>query len=362
VNIWHQFGFDSQIVVIHPNYRQQRQLLFTLMNLSEALYLRADFREALESNADFGGHFLILDEFDRLSDDEAAEFLTQVLNTYPKTAIVIFSRDLPQLSEEQRNIASIFPIDEEMGLIDFYQQTNPVLEFFGFGRGAIAINGRRKEQYLRDEELELLFYLLENGRSSRDTLMKVLWNELHPKTAIKTLHNLKPHLKDVLGVDPILYHEGFYQLNPELEIIYDVDNYRKLIDKAYYAETNLSMVYFAQAHDIYKSDFFQLSHASWTIALRQNLLQTQADTQACLGQLHTRKAEKEQAATWYSFAFKANPVRDDVLRALLRLFVELKMPAYAGDFFNRYEKTLQDKYGISPSKDFEAFLEVAGVK
>jgi DNA-binding SARP family transcriptional activator len=362
MTVWQSVGLNYRIIIIHPNFRHHRYLLSTLLSMGNALYLRFDEEgfedDWLDNSRAF--EFIILDEFDRLPETLAGEFLERVLSEHPSCRIVLFSRHLPDLAPNHRAQASIFPIDEEIGLIDYFgRQAQTIVEFFGFGSGAIAINGKRVDQWQDETQLLIVFYLLEKGRARRETLLSLFWEDISPKARIKGFHNIKTRLKELLSIELVVFRAGFYQLNPDMEIVYDVSSYQRLVNAAYFAPPSLSETLFAQAQDVYKGDFLQNSEAAWVRALRNNLCKTQAEIQTRIAQIYIEQAQEDRASAWYSFAFKHNPARDDVVMALMRLFLNVKMPCHALKLYQRHKELLREKHGISPNKRFEALLRDA---
>lgn len=360
MTIQQDLNLDTRIFIVHPHYRQPRYLLSALINLSNVLYLRFDKAAELENvqgEADY--EFVILDEFDRLSHSEGQEVIERLLRQYPNSYLTLFSRHLPDLPPEQRAIAQLFPIDEEIGLIDYYQQYQTVVEFFAFGSGAMAINGKRHELDLDDSQCLLLFYLLEKERASLKTLLDLFWEDVPERTASRALHNKKTRLNDALGIDLLVFQDGFYRINPKLEIIYDVANYQRLVEAAPHAPEELSAKLFSQANQLYKGAYLQGCNKPWIKSLRHSLEEIQSDVQANLGNLYDKQAKKDIALARYSFAFKYNPAQDEVLRRLMKLFIDLGMPCHAVIFYKRYEEILRERYGIKPGEQLVALYENA---
>lgn len=349
---------NSQIIIIHPHYRYHRYLLASLLKLGNPLYLRLDDYESSSFAQFYHCDFIILDEFDRQPEEAGHLILDKLMAAHPQKSLVIFSRSLPKLSAEQRLQACIFPTDTKLGLIDFYQETKTVVEFFGFGMGGLAINGKRYEAALDNRQKNLIFYLLEHGRCSRNDLLCLFWPESKPHVAIKALHNLKLRLHETLGLELISFQSGFYQINPSFELIYDAKIYRQLIDLAYLTTAKLAAMYFAHAHDIYKGHYLQNCDWPWARQLRQDFLKMQADIEAHLGKYYAAQCQKEAASTWYSLAFKHNPLRDDVLSALMKLFFELEMMEHARTFFEQYRELLQTKHGITVVSNFDEYVKM----
>lgn len=351
-------SLQARIIIVHPHYRQHRYLLAALLNLSNIRYLRCD--ETLDMawlNDGQNYELFILDEFDRHSSETSAAVVDMLLKAYPNSRLVLFSRHLPDLPLQQRQQAIIFPVDDGLGLVDYLGQPTVVLEFFALGLGAIAVNGKRKILCSEIPEAYVLFYLLEKGRAKRKTLLEIFWPDSSAQAAIKHLHNLKQRLKELLGLELIVFKNGFYQLNPSYVIFYDVANYQRLFDAAHFASSAQPLLQQAQA--AYTGDYLQGLKLPWARALRHALRRNQADVQARLAAHYAENAKVHEASAWYAFAFKHNPARDDVLWELMRLFIDLQMPNYALSFYERYEEVLRERHGISPHPRFQDLLAAA---
>jgi DNA-binding SARP family transcriptional activator len=361
MTVWHSISANSQIVVIHPNYTKHRYLLATLLPVANAEY--CCLSETLnQQDFNFAGQpdFIVLTEFDRLAEVQATALLDAMLSTYPASKIIIFSRNLPDLEARHRSIANLFPIDEEMGLVDYFQASRPIVEFFGLGMGAVAVNGKRKPVWQHDVQPLLLFYLLEKGSASRETLLKEFWPRKRGQAAVRALHNLKARLHELLELEElIVFQGGVYRINPDFEIIYDVWRYKSLIEAAYNAAQGLDLTHFAQAHDAYTGEYLIGRSEAWIRAKRANLQALLAEADYRLAKILEDFGEKDRAAAWYSFAFQLNSTRDDVMMALMKLFLELNIPCHALHFFYRYEENLREKYDICSGKRILALAEQA---
>jgi DNA-binding SARP family transcriptional activator len=201
--------------------------------------------------------------------------------------------------------------------------------------------------------------LLEKGATSREVLLKEFWPEKRVQAAIRALHNLKARLHEILGVEAIAYHNGLYQINPAYEIVYDVWRYQNLIEEAYNAPQGLDLTHFAQAHDAYTGEFLEGRRKDWIIDSREKLQSLLAEADFRLAKILADYGEKDKAAAWFSFAFQLDSTRDDIMKTLMRFFIDLELPCQAMHFFYRYEENLHEKHGIRPGKQILALSDEA---
>src|SRR5690606_30131473 len=108
-----------------------------------------------------------------------------LLDEYPESRLVIFSRKRPTLNDALHSVACLYPTDDEMLLTDYINNESAasslLVEVFGFGHGAVFINGKRIDEWESDLQCLLFFYIVHHGSASRETLLNVFFkNEALP--------------------------------------------------------------------------------------------------------------------------------------------------------------------------------------
>lgn len=346
---------SARIIIVHPRYRQARHFLSTLLHQYKWLYIRCD--ENLNSDVFNEGQtyeIIILDEFDRNTDEDAVSLLEFCLQRFPNSRIVLFSRHFPNLAEHQRQIAAITPVDSDLGLVDYLDEAAAIVEIFALGLGRIIVNGKERLNCADVPEAYLIFYLLEKGRVKRKLLVEAFWPSVEKHTAIRNFHTVKQQLNELLGLELIIFKSGFYQLNPEFKLVYDVANYKSLFESVQFAESPLKLL--QQVQTAYTGDFLQGLKTPWARNIRHRLRHNQAEIEALMGARFAQNKLYHEASACYAFAFKNNPARDDVLWELLRLLLVLRLPKLALGFYKRYEEVLREKHGILPNQRFEELI------
>jgi two-component SAPR family response regulator len=105
------------------------------------------------------------------------------------------------------------------------------LQIRGFDALAIAYEGEPLS-CSSSKGLEIVFYLLENRKASSLELCEALYPGIELEQALSRMHGTLHRTKKQFGQDIIQYQGGRYSIKANLQIDYDIQNYRNLAEYA----------------------------------------------------------------------------------------------------------------------------------
>ena len=174
----------------------------------------------------------ILDEYDRSDTaDDIQRFVELLVRHLPDHCkIVINSRTLPRLpwvSLVARGQAALLK-DDTLITDNLYELTrggDKVLEVYALGPGFVLMNGKPIETWEGHLPRLLFFFTLDRPVVTRSEICQAFWPDLETDQAVNVFHVTKRRLHKALDMDVLVHDDGYYRVNPEFGIQYDVMNF-----------------------------------------------------------------------------------------------------------------------------------------
>jgi two-component SAPR family response regulator len=270
---------------------------------------------------------LILDEYDRSDkSDDVQKFVESLSSNLPENCrIIINSRTLPRLPwvamiAQKR---AIMLLDDEIVQNDFYgmgkKDDEAAMEVFGLGPGFVLSNGEMVGNWEGHLPRLLFFFALDRPVVTRSEICQAFWPDLASDQAVNVFHVTKRRLHKALGIDMLIHNNGYYQINTELNIYYDVMDF---VSTLMYArnETNVDkrMNAWERVGDLYRGEFLQGHHDDWILKRRAEFLAGYLESLVGLAGLWNESGRYEQALSLYLKAVNANYDREDLHQGVLQ--------------------------------------------
>jgi DNA-binding SARP family transcriptional activator len=145
--------------------------------------------------------------------------------------------------------------------------------------------------------LSLLKYLLLHYKQNtpREVLMDIFWPDTEPETARNnlnvTMHNLRRALRTATNLSVIVYEDGAYGLDPNLQVWLDVYEFEICVRAGQRLETknqlSTAVAEYEAAISLYQGDFLEQSpYEEWPILERERLRIVYLDTLDHLSQIY----------------------------------------------------------------------------
>lgn len=146
----------------------------------------------------------------------------------------------------------------------------------------IAIGDRPIERCASSRARAVFAYLVTHRDAlvSRDQLMDQFWRDALPRDARNSLnvalHSFRRACKQAGDVPIIVYHDGFYSINSDIEVWSDVHEFLNLVERGQQLEVahriTLAIEAYEQALAIYQGDFLaDCPYQDWSMVMREKL-------------------------------------------------------------------------------------------
>lgn len=242
----------------------------------------------------------------------------------------------------------------------------PQLEVYALGRGYALINGRHITNWDGALPHNLFFYFIDHPLATRDMIFETFWPELTVKEATNVFHVTKRKISERLsvkedggpGYELTQYSGGFYIPGAHIARHYDVGEFTDALDRALTASDDAQEeALLARAIALYRAPFAETVEMPWAAQRREQLRQSYAQALISLGRLHRRRGDLQQALGAFMRALKETPVREDIHRDAMNLYLKLGLPHEALRQYRALEHLLDETLRIGPARESRALFE-----
>src|SRR6266516_603385 len=234
----------------------------------------------------------------------------------------------------------------------------PALHFTCFGRFEVKRSGQTVSLCSNRNGQAILRYMVAQSshRATMDTLMALLWPEDEPEVAHHKLQvaisalrrSLNSHYASDTGGGYVLCKNGVYQLNPDVLIRTDVDEFLAFYQAGRQSNGSATLAHYEAACQLYKGPFLTEDlYVDWPIIQREQLGQVYLVMCGALAEHYLEIGSYENAVKWANAILKENRCDEVAHRQLMRIYVTAGHRSEALRQYQRCERILADELNVS---------------
>lgn len=296
---------------------------------------------------------LILDEFDRSDEADDIQWFVERLTAYlpANCRLVINSRTLPRLPwvamiAEGR---ALLLQDDQLIRENFYDiegHGTQTLEVYALGPGFVLFHDKPIDTWEGHLPRLLFFFALDRPVITRSEICQAFWPELDIDQAVNVFHVTKRRLHKALDMDVLVHLDGYYRINPDLDIDYDVMHYATRLLEGRDKNNPNRIAAWQKSIDLYRGPFLQGHSDRWILDRRADFQAGYLEALTEMAQVRLNENRPEYALGLYQRAVNENVRREDIHREIMRLFASLGRRSEAAA---HYQKLVQELSGkITP--------------
>lgn len=200
---------------------------------------------------------------------------------------------------------------------------------------------------------ELFYYLLFHGGESRELISLAFWPDSSPQRVRSNFHTTLYRARQALGENAIIYQDGIYRLNPNIDLWCDAHEMEKLTQQARLLPPRDARAedLWRRAVDLYHGDFLPSWDAEWVIYQRENLLEMYIEALVGLGQCARARNDPREAIRTFRRALDSDPFREDIHRAIMTCYADLGEKKQVAAHLAKLRALLDEELGIEPSAE-----------
>jgi two-component SAPR family response regulator len=242
----------------------------------------------------------------------------------------------------------------------------PQLEVYALGQGVALVNGTEVTSWDGALPRQMFYYFMDHHLVTRDEIFRVFWPNLPVKEATNVFHVTKRKIGEQItrvvndGGDYELtqYGAGFYTPNVHIERHYDVSEFETAINAAYTTDSEEELlVQYEKAIHLYQGDFLTSLEMPWVQRRRDQLRAKFVDALIGVGRVHKRHERHSNAISYYIRSLREVPLREDVHRDLMELYMKLGRREEAISQYKALSNLLDTRLKVAPSKETRDLYE-----
>jgi len=354
-------GITHDLANQHPMFGRHTNILPQNAFENFDLLLQTFARDLAEiSNQPY---LLILDEYDRSDSADDVQMFVEKLAAYlpDNCRLVINSRTLPRLPWvsliAQRQ--AVLLEDDQLIRHDFYEietEGTHKLEVFALGPGYVLMNGKSIDTWEGHLPRLLFFFALDRPIITRSEICQAFWPELDTDQAVNVFHVTKRRLHKAMNMDVLVHDGGYYRVNPDLAIHYDVMDFVGALMEGRDEDNKSRVAAWGKAIDIYRGPFLQGHTDRWIVDRRGDF--RAGYLEALTEMAHVRLGEErlEHALGLFQRALAEDFTRENVHRDVMRLFAKMGRRSEAAAHYQRLTDELK-KDGKAPAPETQAVYQ-----
>ena len=392
-----EYGADARVVLLHPSSRYRSMLVPQLMSVSEVpvyyyamgpddvnihSFLSGITHDLANQHATFGRHLnliqfeveqnfdalldafvkdvaeldsdpflLVFDEYDRTdSADDLQAFVEQVILRLPSHCqIVINSRTLPRLPWVSliAQKKAVVLLDDQLVTSNFYgMRFDGVmqLEVNALGPGYVSLNGQSIDTWEGHLPRLLFFFALDRPVVTRSEICQAFWPDLDNDQAVNVFHVTKRRLHKALDFDVLVHENGYYRVNPEVSVQYDIMEFvGALVQGRSIATGDARTALWQKAIDLYRGPFLQGHSDKWIAERRSNYQTGYLEALSEMARIRLGEGRQEHALGLLLRAVAENDRYEPIHRQIMQLYASLGRRSEAAAHYQKLVEQLKNE-------------------
>jgi LuxR family transcriptional regulator, maltose regulon positive regulatory protein len=209
------------------------------------------------------------------------------------------------------------------------------------------------QQWRATRAKELFFYLLSAGPISKEDLYITLWSDSSPDQLRNNFHSTLHRIRHVLGENVIQYEGDLYQINPHIDLTWDVKTVLRMQKEIknlspYDARITEGL---RKAISLYQGDFLPTISSEWVLNQRELMRQVYIDLLVVSGDTASARYEYQIAIQTYRKALIIDPYSESIYRKIMQCQGKMGERSQVALEFKKLKKLLKEDLGIEPSEE-----------
>ena len=246
--------------------------------------------------------------------------------------------------------------------------TRPTLTVHMLGQFRVLVNDRPVENWPSGRGRAVFQYLLTHHATAtpRDVLMDLFWPEAKPEAARNNLnvamHGLRRATRAVTDLPVVIFKEGAYHLNPEVDLWLDVDEFENHVRNGRRLEVERSLVNasaeYEAAISLYQGDFLSSDlYEEWPVLTRERLRVAYLETLDRLSHIYFKQEQYAVCATLCQLLLRHDNCREDAYCRLMRCYSRLEQYHLALREYQSCVDALRTELNVTPAQSTTRLFE-----
>ncbi|MSP13353.1 MAG: hypothetical protein EXR62_10410 [Chloroflexi bacterium] len=230
-----------------------------------------------------------------------------------------------------------------------------------FGRAEVEVDGQQisKADWDSMTTKELFYFFMQHPRGLRkEQVLEQFWPDSDPEKANNSFHSANYRLRKALFDRIVLYEDGWYVVNRQAIVTYDVWEFEALVGEAQSGNlaSDIRAERYQKATALYQGDFLEEFYSNWCVDRREELERQYLMALEWLGDYQVRTGIISGALECYRSIVARDTYREDVHVKIMEGHLALGDRVSAIRQYQILVDTLQKDLGICPMPQTESLF------
>lgn len=266
---------------------------------------------------------------------------------------------LPHLLERIKAYQSTLAERPEPSIPDEPEHT---LAIYAMGQPRVELNGENV-QWATAQSRDLFFCLLHHPQGLRkEEIGEIFWPDHPPVKLDSIFRSTLYRLRRSLFRESVIYDEGIYRFNQEIDYWFDVGAFEELLDQADQAiEKEREIAILEDALALYRGDHLEGIYDEWCTLERERLRGRHLVALDKLAGLYADRRDLQRAIELYQQLLARDPYHEAAHRELMHCYYRQGDRAAAIRQYQSCAELLLEDLGLSPAPETESlYLQIIG--
>lgn len=244
---------------------------------------------------------------------------------------------------------------ERLGDSGFGPVNTYSLRVYTLGMEAIERDGKMvaSSEWRATAARELFLYLLFIGPQTRGELSLVFWPDSATKQVRSNFHTTLYRARRALGENVIIFVDGYYQINPDLDLQCDAQELQTLTSQARLMPPRDARTedLWQRAVNLYHGDFLPSLDADWVYPMRESFREMYLEALVGLGECARARGDFRHAINVFKQALVVDPYREDIHRAIMTCYAQKGEKKKILSHLNDLQQLLWQELAVKPSSE-----------
>lgn len=231
------------------------------------------------------------------------------------------------------------------------------LEVYTFGEARVYCEGNLVNFQTAQAKELFLFFATQPGEWRKEQVLDAMWEGEATNQAKDQFNSSVYRIRRALYPESISFHNGVYQLNPEVVCSIDADEFEDKVGEAKARQGEEKLELLEHAIQLYKGKYLQDVYADWSAPRRQELRVLYTDTLAELAQNRVQLGEPQRGLELYQKLLAEDPEREETYREVIELYLSQGNRPAALAAYQECAARVRDGLGLDLSPETEALYQ-----
>ena len=227
------------------------------------------------------------------------------------------------------------------------------LRIWALDRARVEVDGQ-PVQWPTVQSRDLFFCLLQHQNLRKEEIGNLFWPDHPPRRLDGIFRSTLYRLRRAAGRNTVLYEDGVYRFNRDIDYWYDVEAFETRLHRAERSvDGDQQAALLESALELCKEDYLEGVYADWCAMERERLREHRMAALELLAGLHASRGHLRRAIEAYQSLVHLDPYRELAHRELMRCYFRLGDRAMAIRQYRLCADILREDLGVSPMQETE---------